>query len=146
MIALDSEFIGGLDPVATNANNPNQNVLDHNGQRVIYGRPLSQYETDTALVRKLRERSLGASGKGKGKGGKNSALRAHMRKRRAKNIDVVDTRRVRVEALEKEVRAKRAERRRRMEKGGRGTVDGGADSVLDGVRAELGPALSRFVR
>ena len=142
MIALDSEFIGGLDPVTTSKDNPSQHVLDKNGQRIIYGRPPSQFETDTALVRKLKDRSLTS---GKGKGGKNSALRAYMRKKRAKNIDVVDSRRVRVEALEKEIRAKRAERRKRVEKGSGNGEMIEVDSALDQARAELGPALSRFL-
>ena len=138
MIALESEFIGGLDPMKPS----NPNVLGQNGQRIVYGRPPSQYETDSALVKKLQERSLNS---GKGKGGKNSALRAYMRKRMAKNIDVVDARRMRVEALEKEVRAKRAERRRRVERGERVDLDR-SDLGLDAERAKLGPALSRFLR
>lgn len=98
MIAMDPNFVGQLD-------------LRSQKQREAE----KDLDVNTDLMEELRNRARG----------RNSALKKYMRKQRKRNI--IDEKRLRIEELYKEQKAKNAHRQ-------------------EEEREELGPALSRFVK
>ncbi|KAL2112485.1 hypothetical protein VUR80DRAFT_7482 [Thermomyces stellatus] len=98
MIALDPNFVGQLD-LRSQKQREAEKDLDMN----------------TDLMEELRNRTRG----------RNSALKKYMRKQRKRNI--IDEKRLRIEQLYKEQKAKNAQRQ-------------------EEEREQMGPALSRFVR
>ena len=152
MIALEPNYVGKLDPVKSGqddralyngsagagANSNGNGIIE---RRSVYARPPTEYERDSALMRKFRDRHATSTGKA---AGKNSALRAHMRKRRAKNVDVIDARRTRVEEFARKVREER--KRGSARAVGKGAGGKGAGRGKEDAVAELGPALARFVK